>query len=68
MSNTFLQTYNHQISSLANDLERYALMGTSDTKLNLREVSTLFMGAINEIKSLQSKVDALSEALKNRKE
>lgn len=63
--NQWLKVYGKRIEDLNYSLQECAMSGFSDGKLNLQEVANLFKGAIDEIKSLQGKVDSLSEALRD---
>jgi hypothetical protein len=64
-NNQWLKDYGKRVEDLNYTLAECSMSGFSDGKLDLEEVSQLFRGTIAEIKSLQQKVDSLSEALRN---
>ncbi len=67
-TNNWLKDYGKRLEQLNYTLEQSIQRGSFDTELNLKEVMSLFRGSVNEIKSLQSQVDVLKEALKKAKE
>lgn len=66
--NQFLKDYGERIENLNYTIQECIMAGSADGKLNLEEVMELFRGNVAEIRSLQQKVDALSEALRGNNE
>ena len=64
--NQWLKDYGKRIEDLNYSIQECIMVGSADGKLNLEEVMELFRGTIAEIKSLQNKIDALSDALRNK--
>jgi Flp pilus assembly protein TadB len=67
-NNQFLKDYGQRVEDMNYTLQECIMSGFTDGKLNLEEVMELFRGTIAEIKQLQEKVNALSEALRNNNE
>jgi len=65
-NNQWLKDYGKRVEDLNYNITECVMAGSADGKLDLEEVMELFRGTVAEIKSLQSKVDALSEALRNK--
>ena len=65
-NNQWLKDYGKRVEDLNYNIQECVMAGSADGKLNLEEVMELFRGTINEIKSLQEKVNALSDALRNK--
>jgi len=70
MSNPFLQSYGERINNAIRNIDTYSMMGTSDTKLDLRDLGEIIRGAVSEIKKLQTGNDTLRNAFRaqNKKE
>ena len=66
--NQWLKDYGKRVEDMNYTIQECIMSGSADGKLNLEEVMELFRGTINEIRSLQVKVNALSEALRNKNE
>ena len=64
-NNQWLKDYGKRVEDMNYTIQECIMSGSADGKLNLEEVMELFRGTVAEIKSLQNKVDALSEALRN---
>lgn len=64
--NQWLKDYGKRVEDMNYTLQECIMSGFTDGKLNLEEVMELFRGTVSEIKSLQEKVNALSEALRNK--
>jgi len=67
-NNQWLKDYGKRIEDLNYTITECVMAGSADGKLDLEEVMELFRGTVAEIKSLQNKIDALSEALRNKNE
>ena len=64
--NQWLKDYGKRVEDLNYNIQECIMSGSADGKLDLEEVMELFRGTIAEIKNLQAKVDALSEALRDK--
>ncbi len=64
--NQWLKDYGKRVEDMNYTIQECIMSGFTDGKLDLEEVMELFRGTVAEIRSLQAKVDALSEALRNK--
>ena len=65
--NQWLKDYGKRVEDMNYAITECVMAGSADGKLDLEEVMELLRGTVAEIKNLQNKVDALSEALINKK-
>jgi hypothetical protein len=65
-TNQFLHDYYDRIEKMNYTIQECVMAGSADGKLDLEEVMALFRGSVAEIKSLQQKVDSLSDALRSK--
>jgi hypothetical protein len=64
-NNQWLKDYGKRVEDMNYTIQECIMSGSADGKLNLEEVMELFRGTVNEIRGLQEKVNALSQALRN---
>jgi len=66
--NQWLKDYGKRVEDINYIMQECIMSGSADGKLDLGEVMELFRGTIAEIKSLENRVHALSEALRKANE
>lgn len=62
-TNTWLSVYGRKINEILFQLEKHSMMNTAGGALNLKDIATFLIGAVNEIKKAQIENDTLKTKL-----